>query len=244
MTHSTRPVGNRAGSLWVSAALFVFAAVLAFRPFPYVSAVTQPVAVPAWATDTTPVRQPRLRPEYTAGVFQYRCSECHHIIPSPIETSRTLTQHTEIQLEHGINTRCFNCHHRTNRDAFVDDYGREIPWDQPQLLCSKCHGPVYRDWQHGSHGRSNGYWDKSRGTQTRMVTGTSQGALRRGGGASSVTIRIARHSHRWHQRRDRTRCAWDPRDRGHVMKTMILCGWADMRTREVPGPCRKERTEP
>ena len=34
------------------------------------------------------------------------------IIPSPREdASRTLTQHTEIELEHGINTRCFNCHH-------------------------------------------------------------------------------------------------------------------------------------
>ena len=45
--------------------------------------------------------------------------------------------------------------------------GGEIPWDQPQLLCAKCHGPVYRDWQHGSHGRTNGYWDASRGKQTR-----------------------------------------------------------------------------
>jgi hypothetical protein len=45
--------------------------------------------------------------------------------------------------------------------------GTEIPFDQPQLLCANCHGPVYRDWQHGSHGRSNGYWDASRGPMTR-----------------------------------------------------------------------------
>ncbi|MHB8971669.1 MAG: hypothetical protein ACYC3X_11905 [Pirellulaceae bacterium] len=167
MAHSTRPTGTRVRNLWVPAALFAFAVVLAFGPFPYASVVMPPVPVPTWATDTTPIRQPRLRPEYATGGYQYRCSECHKIIPSPAETSRTLTQHREIQLEHGINTRCFNCHHRTNRDAFVDDYGREIPWDQPQILCGKCHGPVYRDWQHGAHGRSNGYWDKSRGTQTR-----------------------------------------------------------------------------
>jgi hypothetical protein len=49
----------------------------------------------------------------------------------------------------------------------VDDFGTPIPWDQPQLLCAKCHGPVYRDWQHGSHGRLNGYWDKTRGPQIR-----------------------------------------------------------------------------
>jgi hypothetical protein len=113
------------------------------------------------------VRQPNLRPWYELGVFTYRCSDCHRIIPSPAEPDRTLTQHREIRLRHGINTRCFNCHHRTNRDAFVDDYGNEIPWDQPQLVCAKCHGPVYRDWQHGSHGRTNAYWDPKQGKQIR-----------------------------------------------------------------------------
>lgn len=158
---------NRFGSWWVPVALLVFAGVLALQPFPFASPVADATLVPAWATDTTPVRQPRLRPEYAVAVYTYRCSDCHRIIPSPAETDRTLTQHTEIHLQHGINTRCFNCHHRTNRDAFVDDYGGAIPWDQPQLVCAKCHGPVYRDWQHGSHGRTNGSWDVRQGTQTR-----------------------------------------------------------------------------
>ena len=70
-------------------------------------------------------------------------------------------------MKHGLNTWCLSCHHSENRDAFVDDRGEEIPWDQPQLLCAKCHGPVFRDWQHGAHGRTNGYWDKSQGEQTR-----------------------------------------------------------------------------
>jgi hypothetical protein len=140
---------------------------MALQPFPFTSPVSAARDVPAWATDTTPVRQPSLRAEYQVAVFTYRCSDCHRIIPSPVETNRTLTQHREVKLEHGINTRCFNCHHRTNRDAFVDDYGAEIPWDQPQLLCAKCHGPVYRDWQHGAHGRTNGFWDVGRGQQVR-----------------------------------------------------------------------------
>ena len=46
---------------------------------------------------------------------------------------------------------------------FADSDGGEIPWDQPQRLCASCHGPVYRDWQHGSHGRSNGFWDVRQG---------------------------------------------------------------------------------
>lgn len=167
MTNLTPSSGSSVGRWWIPAALLAAAVVLAFNPFPYASVVSDPVPVPVWAIDPTPVRQPHLQPEYKAGVFTYRCSECHKIIQSPSETFRTLTQHREIKLEHGINTRCFNCHHPQNRDAFVDDYGREIPWDQPPVLCGKCHGPVYRDWQHGSHGRTNGYWDRTKGEQTR-----------------------------------------------------------------------------
>jgi hypothetical protein len=156
----------RPAMLWTPAVLLVFAGVLVLGRWSFVAPFSDVSPVPAWVTDTTPVRQPRLRPMYKVGAFTYRCSECHKIILSPLETDRTLTQHVEIKLQHGLNTRCFNCHHRTNRDAFVDDYGKEIPWDQPQLLCAKCHGPVYRDWQHGAHGRTNGYWNLEQGTQT------------------------------------------------------------------------------
>jgi len=167
MPATSPTITTRAGAIWVPSVLLAWGAILALDPLPFQSPVPAGVPAPAWATDPTPVRQPKLRPEYRVAVYTYRCSECHRIIPSPEETQRTLTQHTEIQLRHGINTRCLNCHHRTNRDAFADDRGDEIPWDQPPLVCAKCHGPVYRDWQHGSHGRTNGYWDKTRGTQTR-----------------------------------------------------------------------------
>jgi hypothetical protein len=167
MENDLRPLIRGAVTLWIPAALLIFTGLLALGGWSFTLPFSGPTPVPTWATDTTPVRQPRLQPLYEVGVFTYCCSECHRIIPSPLETDRTLTQHREINLRHGINTRCFNCHHRTNRDAFVDDYGNEIPWDQPQLLCAKCHGPVYRDWQHGSHGRTNGYWDPKQGKQTR-----------------------------------------------------------------------------
>jgi hypothetical protein len=155
-------------NFWVPMALLAWAGVLWLNPVPFVSPVPLRVAAPAWATDPTPVRQPKLRPEYRVAGYTYQCMDCHRIIPSPAETFRKLTQHPEIQLNHGINTRCFNCHHPRNRNAFVDDFGAEIPWNQPQLLCAKCHGPVYRDWQAGSHGRINGYWDPARGPQTKL----------------------------------------------------------------------------
>jgi hypothetical protein len=129
--------------------------------------VSPATVVPAWVVDTATVRQPSLKPETTVSGYAYRCSECHELYTSEPETTDSSNRHTEIVLKHGINKRCFNCHNIRNRDTFADDVGGEIPYDQPQLLCAKCHGPVYRDWEHGVHGRSNGYWDTQRGSMTR-----------------------------------------------------------------------------
>jgi len=152
---------------WVSLALFAAALLLAFDPWPFVSPLSALAKTPPWATDPAPVRKVSPRPAYVVAGFTYACSDCHRVIAAVAQGSRMPMQHKEIELKHGINTRCLNCHHPTNRDVFVDDFGNAIPWDQPQLLCAKCHGPVYRDWQHGAHGRLNGYWDKNRGPQTR-----------------------------------------------------------------------------
>jgi len=161
-----RPPGS-GRALFVPVIFVGTAVVFLADPWPFRSPVPPATAVPAWAVDISTVRRPSMRPEMTLVGYTYRCGECHNLFPSPPETTRSLTQHRHIVLKHGINTRCFNCHHPTNRDAFVDDYGREIPYDKPPLLCAKCHGPVYRDWTHGSHGRTNGYWDPRRGPPER-----------------------------------------------------------------------------
>ncbi len=153
---------------WVSVLFALLAVLLALGPLRFQSPVVVPTPVPASVTDPTPVRQPAVTPVYELGPFTYRCSECHRDIPSLYAAGGDLTQHADIHLAHGMNTRCLNCHHPTNREAFVDDFGEEIPWDQAPVLCGKCHGPVYRDWQHGSHGRINGYWDTTRGEQVRL----------------------------------------------------------------------------
>jgi hypothetical protein len=168
MSQEARAIAISKTGLSVCMTLFVFALVLALNPLPFATPVTDRAVIPAWATDTTPVRQPKLTPEYRSGVFTYSCSDCHKILPPWAQaTVRTAVQHQEIVLDHGINTWCLSCHHPENRDAFVDDRGGEIPWDQPQRLCRKCHGPVFRDWQNGAHGRTNGYWNKAQGEQSR-----------------------------------------------------------------------------
>ena len=166
---STAPAAaDRARAVAVPVVLLALAAVLWRGPWEFDSPVTPPVRVPTWATSTTPVRTPQLAPEIELAGFRYQCNDCHRLFRSPAETDRRLTQHTDIVLKHGINTRCFNCHHRDNRNAFVDDAGGVIAYDQPQLLCARCHGTVYRDWQHGVHGRTNGYWSPAQGPATRL----------------------------------------------------------------------------
>ncbi len=153
----------------VPAALLLLAGALWTDPLPFHSPVGAAAAVPGWATDPRPVRKPKLTPVMKVAGYDLKCSSCHKLFPSPPETTRSLYQHTDITMKHGINERCFNCHHLTNRDAYTDDWGHEIPADEPHRLCGKCHGPVYRDWLHGSHGRTNGHWDTARGEQSRRT---------------------------------------------------------------------------
>ena len=159
--------GESGRAVTVPLVLLALAVLLGSGLWGFTSPVPPPTVVPAWAADPATVRRPTLRPEITLAGYRYRCSDCHKLFVSPAETTRSLTQHRDIVLEHGINARCFNCHHREDRDAFAADNGARIPYDQPQLLCAKCHGPVYRDWTHGAHGRTNGYWDSQRGPMQR-----------------------------------------------------------------------------
>ncbi len=161
-------IGGGTAGYWIPLTFAAAAAMFALKPLPFRNPAAPYAQLPAWVTDTTPVRKAKDRPEYRLAVFSYKCSDCHRIIPKSPEAQHVRVQHLEIQLQHGINSRCLNCHHPDDRDAFVDDFGKEIPWNEPWRVCGKCHGTVFRDWQHGAHGRTNGFWDKSRGPQTHL----------------------------------------------------------------------------
>lgn len=112
---------------------------------------------------TVSVRDPLNSPQLQRAGFTYTCDECHGIIEPSLKQEQSVRAHTDIQLEHGINDRCLNCHHSAKREMLVDIYGNEIPFERNELLCLKCHGLKYRDWAAGVHGRSNGYWDETLG---------------------------------------------------------------------------------
>jgi hypothetical protein len=89
----------------------------------------------------------------------YRCIECHRHLKDQLPVQgRALGEHRDIDLKHGANDRCLNCHHKENRDALVDHGGAEIPFSDVPRLCGKCHGTIYRDWKRGVHGKRVGSW--------------------------------------------------------------------------------------
>jgi len=76
--------------------------------------------------------------------------------PTPIPTMEGLVPDLK-DLQHGRGRIwCMDCHHTTKRDKLVDHFGDPISFDQPQLLCGKCHGDKLRDWRDNIHGKQIG----------------------------------------------------------------------------------------
>ncbi len=160
-------VGSASCIISVIALTFVFVG-CSPSPEPAVAASLYVRHVAGNVFDTTPVRGEFQPLNYKKAGFSYRCTECHFSIQPPIRQNPLQSEHANIVLDHGLNTNCMNCHHPGNRDVYVDHEGNEIPADQPARLCSKCHGPIFREWEAGIHGRQNGYWDTSKGSRTKL----------------------------------------------------------------------------
>ena len=107
-------------------------------------------------------RSPRL------GMLPLCGETCHDGVTPPGEPKanypRQIKSHKNIvlngtDLPHGRGSVwCLDCHHRTERNKLIDNYGNAVDYDQPQLLCGKCHGDIYRDWRDGIHGKRIGEW--------------------------------------------------------------------------------------
>lgn len=118
--------------------------------------------------DKTPPRK-TIGLDLVRNGWTYNCMECHKLIPARWHyDGLTLNEHKDVKLDHGNNRFCLNCHHPTNRNAFVDYDSTEIAQADVVTLCAKCHGTIYRDWQAGVHGRQNGFWNASMGDKTKL----------------------------------------------------------------------------
>ena len=79
-------------------------------------------------------------------------------------------EHKDIVMQHGRNNRndhCFLCHDPKNLEVLRAHEGQAFKLTESSRLCGSCHGPTYRDWESGIHGRTVGYWDRKRGATVR-----------------------------------------------------------------------------
>jgi hypothetical protein len=56
----------------------------------------------------------------------------------------------------GANLWCLDCHNADDRDYLRKLNGEKLSFDDSEYLCGQCHGPIFIDWEHGVHGRTNG----------------------------------------------------------------------------------------
>jgi hypothetical protein len=102
----------------------------------------------------------------------FECYGCHEQDNPPkltFDENHNLVvpeEHSDIVMAHGRHNRnnlCYNCHEEANLELLQTRDGRELPLADSTPLCGSCHGPTYRDWEAGAHGRTSGYWDRELG---------------------------------------------------------------------------------
>jgi hypothetical protein len=81
-------------------------------------------------------------------------------------------EHEDVVMSHGRhhrNNNCYNCHDEANLELLQTRDGRHLKIVESPALCGSCHGPTYRDWEAGVHGRTSGYWKRELGPIDRKV---------------------------------------------------------------------------
>lgn len=123
------------------------------------------------------VRTPHGPPGVPTGTFDEKgrpvtvaCATCHTTKPANADAKlgTSLTQfHQGLVGKHGT-LSCTSCHNPADGYASLRlADGKSVPHSEVMTLCAQCHGPQFRDYQHGAHGGMTGYWDLSKGGRTR-----------------------------------------------------------------------------
>ncbi|WP_145244319.1 cytochrome c3 family protein [Urbifossiella limnaea] len=98
------------------------------------------------------------------------CATCHASNPANPEAKlgTPLTRfHQGLTGKHG-NLTCTSCHNPADGYASLRlADGKSVPYTAVMTLCAQCHGPQFRDYQHGAHGGMTGHWDLSKGGRSR-----------------------------------------------------------------------------
>ena len=169
-----------------STVLVVLAAVLLALGLKFLTHAGEPGATPNRIplVDTQFLDTATFRKSYAelirkkADLSDFDCYACHEKGKPPVlrfDAQHNLIvpkEHSDVVMRHGThdrNNNCFNCHDEQNLELLQTRDGRQIKLAESPPLCGSCHGPTYRDWEAGAHGRTGGYWDRTAGPRKRQI---------------------------------------------------------------------------
>ena len=142
---------------------------------------TQPPKEPSIRNDSAKVGSVQIRkpfaPRVNTGLLDphgqpvtIACNTCHGNWTANAELrlgQKPERFHQHLQGSHG-NLACVSCHNGGDGYASLRlADGKSVAFSEVMQLCAQCHGPQYRDYQHGAHGGMTGYWDLSKGGRER-----------------------------------------------------------------------------
>lgn len=110
----------------------------------------------------------------SSGLDCYACHERNKPLKLEFDANDQVIlpeEHNDLVMRHGRNGRnnhCFNCHNPEKLDELKAPDGKKYTWAESSKLCASCHGPTYRDWEAGIHGRGSGYWDRDKGPVSKL----------------------------------------------------------------------------
>jgi formate-dependent nitrite reductase cytochrome c552 subunit len=110
-----------------------------------------------------------------SGLDCYACHEKNKPLKLTFDAESNVIlakEHDDIVMGHGRhkrNNNCFNCHDETNLEFLQTRDGHQVKLVDSPALCGSCHGPTYRDWEAGVHGRTSGFWKRDLGAMDRKV---------------------------------------------------------------------------
>jgi hypothetical protein len=90
----------------------------------------------------------------------FPCNDCHSELENNTQRRELVEMHDDIIFDHDSENRwCLACHNTNDRDSLVLAGGKLLGFNESYKLCGQCHGPKYRDWKLGIHGKRTGEWN-------------------------------------------------------------------------------------
>ena len=90
----------------------------------------------------------------------FPCNDCHSELETNPQRRLLVDMHDDIEFDHDSENRwCLACHNTFDRDSLILAGGKLLGFNESYKLCGQCHGPKYRDWKLGIHGKRTGEWN-------------------------------------------------------------------------------------